>query len=69
MATEEFVRAGFGLELPADVAVVVHDSTAELRYFVLPERPPGTDGWGEDRLRGLVTRDCMIGTAVPRPEG
>jgi hypothetical protein len=63
------VLAEFGLELPAGVAVVVHDSTAELRYFVLPERPPGTDGWGEDRLSALVTRDCMIGTAVPRPKG
>ena len=63
------VLAEFGLELAADVAVVVHDSTAELRYFVLPERPPGTDRWGEDRLSTLVTRDCMIGTAVPRVAG
>jgi nitrile hydratase alpha subunit len=63
------VLAEFGLELPAGVAVVVHDSTAELRYFVLPERPAGTDGWSEERLRVLVTRDCMIGTAVPRSQG
>jgi Nitrile hydratase, alpha chain len=63
------VLAEFGLEPPADVAVVVHDSTAELRYLVLPERPRGTDGWGEDRLSALVTRDCMIGTAVPSPPG
>jgi nitrile hydratase subunit alpha len=62
------VLAEFGLELPADVAVLVHDSTAELRYLVLPERPAGTEGWGEDRLSALVKRDCMIGTAVPRPQ-
>jgi hypothetical protein len=62
------VLAEFGLELPADVAVVVHDSTAELRCLVLPERPAGTEGWGEDRLSALVTRDCMIGTAMPRPQ-
>jgi nitrile hydratase alpha subunit len=56
----------FGLELPAGVAVRVHDSTADLRYLVLPERPAGTEGWDEARLAAIVTRDCMIGTAVPR---
>jgi len=56
----------FGLELPAETVVRVHDSTADLRYLVLPERPAGTEGWDEARLAGLVTRDCMIGTAVPR---
>ncbi len=56
----------FGLELPEGVAVRVHDSTADLRYLVLPERPAGTEGWGEDRLAALVTRDCMIGVALPR---
>ncbi len=55
----------FGLELPPDVRVDVHDSTAELRYMVLPMRPPGTDGWDEERLASLVTRDCIIGVAVP----
>ena len=46
------------------------DSTAELRYLVLPERPAGTAGWTEDALAALVTRDCMIGTARPRlPQG
>jgi nitrile hydratase len=59
------VLAEFGLELPETVAVVVHDSTAELRYLVLPERPVGTEGWSEERLAALVTRDCMIGTARP----
>ena len=57
----------FGLELAAETEIVVHDSTAELRYLVLPERPAGTEGWSEAELAAIVTRDCMIGTAVPRP--
>ena len=51
----------FGLELPDDVEVRVWDSTAEVRYLVLPERPPGTEGLGEAQLAELVTRDAMIG--------
>ena len=58
----------FGLELPDDVEVRVHDSTAELRYMVLPLRPAGTEGWSEERLTAIVTRDCLIGTALPRVE-
>jgi nitrile hydratase len=61
------VLAELGLELPEDVTVVVHDSTAELRFMVLPERPAGTEGWDEDRLASLVTRDCLIGVARPNP--
>jgi nitrile hydratase len=57
----------FGLELPDDVAVRVHDSTADMRYLVLPARPAGTEGWSEEQLAAIVTRDCMIGVAVPRP--
>ena len=53
----------FGVELAADMEVRVWDSTAEIRYLVLPERPPGTDGMSEQSLSALVTRDCMIGTA------
>ena len=53
----------FGLELPDDVEVRVWDSTAELRYLVLPERPAGAEGWTEDALAALVTRDSMIGVA------
>ncbi len=53
----------FGLELPEEVEVRVWDSTAELRYLVLPERPPGSEGWGEAELAKLVTRDSMIGVA------
>lgn len=54
----------FGLELPAATRVVVHDSNADMRYLVLPERPAGTAGMGEEDLAALVTRDCMIGVAV-----
>ena len=60
------VLAEFGLELPEDVEIRVWDSSADLRYMVLPARPPGTEGMSEDELAGLVTRDCMIGVAVPR---
>jgi len=60
------VLAEFGLELGADVEIRVWDSSAELRYIVLPMRPEGTDGMSEAELAGLVTRDCMIGVAVPR---
>lgn len=54
-----------GLDVPTDVSINVWDSSAELRYFVLPERPAGTDGWSEDRLAALVTRDTLIGVAKP----
>ena len=64
------VLGEFGLTLPADVTVRVHDSTADMRYIVLPARPGGTEGWSEDRLAELVTRDSMIGTGLALcPEG
>ncbi|MBI4635944.1 MAG: nitrile hydratase subunit alpha [Candidatus Rokubacteria bacterium] len=53
----------FGLDLPDDVEVRIWDSTAELRYLVLPARPAGTEGMSEEALAALVTRDAMIGTA------
>jgi len=56
----------FGLSIPPDVEVRVHDSTADMRYMVLPMRPAGTDGWSEGRLAALVSRDSMIGVAVPK---
>jgi len=59
------VLGEFGLRLPDSVAVRVHDSNADMRYLVLPMRPAGTDAWGEERLAGLATRDCMIGVALP----
>jgi nitrile hydratase len=61
------VLAEFGVTLPADVELRVWDSTAEIRYLVLPERPAGTDGWTEEQLATLVTRDAMIGTGLPKP--
>jgi nitrile hydratase len=56
------VLAEFGVELDDGVEVRVHDSTAELRYMVLPQQPSGTEDWTEDQLAGLVTRDSLIGT-------
>jgi nitrile hydratase len=57
------VLAEMGVDLPASVQVRVWDTTADTRYLVLPERPAGSDGWAEDRLAGLVTRDGLIGAA------
>jgi len=59
------VLAEFGVIITQDVTVRVWDSTAELRYLVLPMRPTGTDGWSEEQLVPLVSRDSMIGTALP----
>jgi nitrile hydratase len=58
------VLADFGVTLSEDVEVRVWDSTAEVRYLVVPMRPAGTEDWDEERLAGLVTRDAMIGTGV-----
>jgi nitrile hydratase len=56
----------FGLSLPFSLQIRVHDSTADMRYLVLPMRPEGTDSWDEDKLASLVNRDCMIGVSLPR---
>ena len=64
-----FVLQEFGVTLPEDVEVRVWDSTAEVRYLVLPERPAGTDGMTEEQLAALVTRDSMIGTALVAAPG
>jgi nitrile hydratase subunit alpha len=61
------VMRDFGLDLPADVEVRVHDSTADIRYLVLPLRPEGTEGWSETDLAKLVTRDSMIGAMDALP--
>jgi nitrile hydratase len=59
----------FGVTLPAEMKIRVWDSTAELRYLVVPVRPEGTEGWSEEKLADLVTRDSMIGTGLAlRPE-
>ena len=63
------VLADFGLSLPVDTEIRVWDSTAETRYLVVPMRPAGTDGWSEERLATLVTRDSMIGTGLARAPG
>jgi nitrile hydratase subunit alpha len=60
------VLKDFGFDLPATTKIRVWDSTAEIRYLVLPMRPEGTEGWSEERLAGLVTRDSMIGTGLPK---
>jgi nitrile hydratase subunit alpha len=59
------VLADFGVTLPESTAVDVWDSTAEIRYLVIPMRPAGTEGWSEDDLAKLVTRDSMIGVGIP----
>jgi len=61
------VLADFGVELPAGTCIRVWDSTAEVRYLVVPMRPAGTDDLREDELAALVTRDSMIGTGLARP--
>ena len=60
------VLSEFGLEIAREIKIRVHDSTADMRYFVLPMRPAGTEGWSEEKLASIVTRDCMIGVAVPK---
>ena len=62
-APRALLEQEFGMEIPSEVEVRVHDSTADLRWLVIPARPAGTDGWDEERLRELVTRDGMVGTA------
>jgi len=59
----------FGLEVDEGAQVRVHDSTADMRYLVLPMRPAGTEGWSEEKLASLVTRDSMIGVSVPKSPG
>ena len=58
------VLAEFGTRVPDNVTIRVHDSTADMRYMVLPLRPAGTEGWSEERLAGIVTRDSMVGVAL-----
>jgi nitrile hydratase subunit alpha len=60
------VMQEFGFEPPEGVEVVVHDSTADVRYMVLPMRPPGTEGLSEEELAELITRDSLVGVNVPR---
>jgi nitrile hydratase len=57
------VLSEFGLDLPDDIELTVHDSNADMSYLVLPERPEAADGWSEEQLAALVTRDCLIGVS------
>jgi thiocyanate hydrolase subunit gamma len=61
------VLAEFGLYLSEDVEVRVEDSNSKHRFMVLPVRPDGTEGWSEEQLAAIVTRDCLIGVALPKP--
>jgi nitrile hydratase subunit alpha len=63
------VLAEFGTTLPDSVQIRVHDSTADMRYMVAPKRPAGTEGWSEEALAALVTRDSMIGVALADTPG
>lgn len=56
----------FGTDLPADKTVRVHDSNADMRYLVLPQRPEGTDDWSAEQLAAVVTRDAMVGVTLPQ---
>jgi nitrile hydratase len=60
------VLAEFGVQLSDSVTIRVHDSTADLRYLVLPMRPEGTESWSEERLAAIVSRDSMVGVALPK---
>jgi nitrile hydratase len=63
------VLKDFGVTLPEVTKIRIWDSTAEVRYLVLPMRPEGTEGWSEEELAELVTRDSMIGTGLPKQPG
>ena len=65
-APRKVLREDFGYDLPESVEIRVWDSSSELRYWVLPQRPEGTDGWSAEQLEALVTRDSMIGVGAPK---
>ena len=58
----------FGTELPDNVMVRTHDSNADMRYIVIPMRPEGTEGWSEEQLEGIISRDCLVGVTLPKTE-
>ena len=60
------LREMFELDLPAETEIHVHDSTSDIRWMVLPSRPPGSEGLSESELAELITQECLIGTALPR---
>jgi nitrile hydratase len=56
----------FGTVIPDDVSIRVHDSNADMRYVVVPMRPKGTEGWDEEQLASILTRDTLVGVALPK---
>jgi nitrile hydratase alpha subunit len=66
VAEPRAVLEEFGTELPDSVTLRTHDSNADMRYLVLPERPADTEGWSQEQLAAIVTRDCMVGVAFPK---
>ena len=68
VAEPRAVLKEFGTDVPQSVMLGTHDSNADMRYLVLPQRPAGTEGWSEEQLAAIVTRDCMIGVAVPQAD-
>jgi len=68
VAEPRAVLREFGTTVPDSVTLRVHDSNADMRYLVLPMRPPGTEGWSAERLAGIVTRDCMVGVSLPKAD-
>ena len=68
VAEPRAVLKEFGTVLPDSVTLRTHDSNADMRYLVLSERPTGTEGWSQEQLAAIVTRDCMVGVAVPQVE-
>jgi nitrile hydratase len=60
------VLAEWGTQIPDDVEIRVVDSTADYRWMVLPMRPKGTEGWSVEKLASIITRDALVGVAVPR---
>jgi thiocyanate hydrolase subunit gamma len=68
VAEPRAVLKEFGTDVPQSVMLRTHDSNADMRYLVLPQRPAGTEGWSEEQLAAIVTRDCMIGVAVPQAD-
>ena len=66
VAEPRAVLKEFGTEIPDSVVLRTHDSNADMRYVVIPMRPPGTENWTEDELADIITRDTLVGVTVPR---
>ena len=58
----------FGTDLADDISIKVHDSNANMRYIVIPQRPAGTENWSHEQLEAIISRDCLVGVSVPSVE-